>query len=100
MTVQTWRSRTPSPGRPLKGGVKRGVVSIRMPLPLREVLYDVARQTEQEITDLGAYYLIVGLNSDRVANGLAPVEMPAYLVEAKRSADGRTETQEALLAAG
>ena len=73
-----------STGRPLKGGVSRGVVQARMPAPLQEALVNVAGESKLPLSDLGAYYLIRGWNQTRKDQGLDPVPMPEYLEEAVR----------------
>lgn len=66
-----------------KGG-QRLRIQVKMPEAIAEALTGLAAQVDQPVTDLGAYYLIIGLNQARLEAGLTPYPMPSYLEEAAR----------------
>ena len=70
-----------TPGRPLKGGVRRRTVQAKIPAPIHELLVSLSDQTDVVLADLGAFYLIAGWNEQRTAVGLTPIPMPDYLVQ-------------------
>ena len=89
------------PGRRPKGGIKRKVVQAYVPEPLHEALVRLADEASVPASDLGAYYLITGWNRVREAEGLAPIPMPAYLlneVELRRPVEIQDPLEESLLA--
>lgn len=71
------------------------MVQAKVPLAVHDALVRVADQSETALTDLGAYYLIVGWNVTRAEQGLSPIPMPAYLQQAVDRISG-AEVQDVL----